>query len=61
MWLFNLVGQADCKYFVNVPKQVDKGIPLTRKFPMDNLQNMVDNSFFLSSTDLNRVSTFQTI
>ena len=32
-------------YFTNVPKQVDKGIPFTRKSPMDYLQNRVDNSF----------------
>ena len=39
------------KYFVNVPKQVDKGIPFIRKSSVDR----VDNSFFLSPTDPNEI------
>ena len=43
------------KYFVGVPKQVDKGIPFARKTPVDYLQNRVDNSFFLSPKDPNEI------
>ena len=43
------------KYFISVPKQVDKGIPFTRKSPVDYLQNRVDNSFFLSPADPNEI------
>ena len=43
------------KYFVSVPKQVDKGIPFTRKSPVDYLQNRVGNSFFLIPTDPNEI------
>ena len=34
------------QYFVNVQKQVDKGIPRTMKSPMDYLTNRIGNSFF---------------
>ena len=43
------------KYFISILKQVDKGIPFTRKSPVDYLQNRVGSSFFLSPTDPNEI------
>ena len=36
------------KYFVNVPQQINKDIPRTKKSPMDYFNDRVGNSFFLS-------------
>ena len=36
---------------MNVPKQVNKDIPRTRKCPLDFLNNLVENSLFLKPTD----------
>ena len=39
------------QYFVNVPKQMNKNIPRTRKCPLDFFNNPVENSLFLKPTD----------
>ena len=39
------------QYFVNVPQQVTKDIPRTRKCPINYLNNPVENSLFLKPTD----------
>ena len=39
------------QYFVNVPKQVNKDIPRTRKCLLDYLSNPVENSLSLKPTD----------
>ena len=39
------------QYFVNVPQQVNKDIPRTRKFHLDYLNNLIEDSLILRPTD----------
>ena len=42
------IASALNKYFVNVPLQINKDIPRSKKSPMDYFNDHVGNSFFLS-------------
>ena len=45
------------KYFVNVPQQINKDIPRTKKFPMDYLNDRVGNSFLLSPANAKEIES----
>ena len=45
------IASALNKYSVNVPQQINKDIPRTKKSPMDYFNDRAGHSFFLSPTD----------
>ena len=51
------IASARNKYFVNVPQQINKDIPRTKKSPMDYLNDRVGNSLFLSSADVKEIES----
>ena len=51
------IASALNKCFVNVPQQIYKDIPRTKKSPMDYLNDCVENSFFLSPTDVKEIES----
>ena len=51
------IASALNKYFVNVPQQINKDMPRTKKSPMDYLNDRVRNSFFLSPADAKEIES----
>ena len=51
------IATALNKYFVNVPQQINKDIPRTKKSPMDYFNDRVGNSFFLSPINAKEIES----
>ena len=51
------IASAFNRYFVNVPQQVDKAVPRTKKSPIDYLKDRNGHSIFLIATDPLEIET----
>ena len=51
------IASALNKYFVNVPQQINKDIPRSKKSPMDYFNDRVGNSFFLSPVNAKEIES----
>ena len=49
------IASALNKYFVNVPQQINKYIPRTKKYPMDYFNHRIGNSLFLSPNNAKEI------